>query len=240
MRSRLGKISSKAVISKKAQLGKKVTICEWVIVYDNVVIGDDTFIGPGAIIGEPLVGYYKDDNYENPETIIGPDSLIRSGSIIYAGNKIGARFTTGHNVVIREDSQFGDNCSFGTCSQADGHISVGYSCRFHNSVFIASYTEIKNNVHFYPYSTTLDSLHPPCKECRKGPTIENGAVICAYAILMPKIKVGKNSVVAAGALVRKDVPDGVLTYGNNERNPELISDIKCKLTDKKKPYPWVK
>ena len=36
------------------------------------------------------------------ETRIGSGALIRSHTIIYAGNVIGARFQTGHGVMIRE------------------------------------------------------------------------------------------------------------------------------------------
>lgn len=220
----------------KPEFGKNVKISETAIIYDNVRIMDNTFIGPGVIIGEPLAGYYKDDNYKNPQTVIGPDSVIRSGTIIYAGSTIGECFSTGHNAVIREYSKFGRNCSFGTYSAADGYVEVGDNCRFHNNCFLASYTIIKNNVCFYPYAITLDSIHPPCQDCRKGPVIEDNAVICANAVILPKVKIGRNSVVGAGAIINKDVKDNLLVYGKNDVKTKHAREIKCKLTSEKYPY----
>jgi acetyltransferase-like isoleucine patch superfamily enzyme len=44
--------------------------------------------------------------------------------------------------------------------------------------------------------------------------IENGATIGARAIILPGVTVGRGSVVVAGALVHRDVPDGVTVLGN--------------------------
>jgi UDP-3-O-[3-hydroxymyristoyl] glucosamine N-acyltransferase len=34
---------------------------------------------------------------------MGADARVRSGTVVYVGSIIGARFQTGHNVVIREE-----------------------------------------------------------------------------------------------------------------------------------------
>ena len=45
-------------------------------------------------------------------------------------------------------------------------------------------------------------------------TIKENAWICIGAIICPSVTIGKNAVVAAGAVVTKDVPDNVVVGGN--------------------------
>ena len=48
-------------------------------------------------------------------------------------------------------------------------------------------------------------------------TIKENAWICIGAIICPGVTIGKNAVVAAGAVVTKDVPDNVVVAGNPAR-----------------------
>ena len=45
-------------------------------------------------------------------------------------------------------------------------------------------------------------------------TIKNNAWICTGAIILPGVTIGRNSVVAAGTVVTKDVPDNTVVGGN--------------------------
>lgn len=62
-----------------------------------------------------------------------------------------------------------------------------------------------------------------------GPTIEDGAMIGVGAILLPNIRIGARAVVAAGAIVTKDVPAYSIVAGNparivRRRFPEDIAE----------------
>ena len=48
-------------------------------------------------------------------------------------------------------------------------------------------------------------------------TIKENAWICIGAIICPGVTIGRNAVVAAGAVVTKDVPDDVVVGGNPAR-----------------------
>ena len=51
----------------------------------------------------------------------------------------------------------------------------------------------------------------PLSDKMVGVTVEDGAVICARAVIKAGVKVGRNSVVAMGAVVTRDVePDCVV------------------------------
>lgn len=48
-------------------------------------------------------------------------------------------------------------------------------------------------------------------------TVEENAWICIGAIICPGVTIGKNAVVAAGAVVTRDVPDNAMVAGNPAR-----------------------
>jgi acetyltransferase-like isoleucine patch superfamily enzyme len=44
-------------------------------------------------------------------------------------------------------------------------------------------------------------------------TIEDGAKIGAYSMVMPNISIGKNAVIGAYSFVNRNIPDNVIAYG---------------------------
>jgi acetyltransferase-like isoleucine patch superfamily enzyme len=225
-------IAPDVVIMDGAEIGADCTIEPGVIIYENVRIGEGTLIGAQCILGERLSVFRKDPAYVNPTLELGPQSTIRSGTIIYAGCKMGIGFQTGHRAVIRERSIFGDNCSFGTLSQSDGDITVGNNCRFHNNVFIATYTTIEDNVHFYPMSCTVDSLHPPCQRGRQGPYVEAGVTVGAKVLILPRVRIGSGAIIAGASVVSKDVPSRMVAAGVPARTVKARSDVRCHLENR--------
>jgi len=202
------------------------------IIYENVHIGAGSFIGAQCILGERLAEFLKDKSYSNPLLQIGPGSVIRSGTIIYAGVSMGHSFQTGNRAVIREYSVFGDDCSFGTLSQSDGHIKVGNRCRFHNNVFIATYTNIEDDVHFYPMSCTVDSLHPPCQKGRQGPHLERGVIVGAKALILPRVRIGAGAVIAGASVVTSDAPPQAVLVGSPAKVVKMRSEVRCHIDDR--------
>ena len=45
-------------------------------------------------------------------------------------------------------------------------------------------------------------------------TIEDNVFIGARALIMPRVTIGKNSIVAAGSIVTKSIPKGSIVAGN--------------------------
>jgi acetyltransferase-like isoleucine patch superfamily enzyme len=234
----VGKIGRNVEIYDNVKIGKNVTIGDNTIIYENVEIGDNTYIGPNCILGEPLAGFYKARDYQNPPLKIGEQSIIRSGSILYAGSTIGDHFETGHQVTIRENTIIGTHFRVGTLSDIQGYVKIGDYTRFHSNVFIPQRTTIGNYVWIFPHAVLTNDPHPPSDTCTQGPTVEDYAVIATGAIIMPRIRIGTNSVVGAQALVNKDVPPETVVVGVPAKVLCSIHDVKCKEGKLEKPYPW--
>lgn len=224
-------------IGKNVKLGKNVRIGDNTAIYDNVEIADNTTICNDCIIGEPLTNYYENKNYKNPKTKIGANSLIRSHSIIYASVETGTNFQTGHRVIIREKSKFGDYCMIGTMSDIQGFAKFGNYCRLHSSVHICQYSEIGNFVFIYPFVVFTNDPHPP-STVWKGPKIADYTQIAVSSIINSNVKIGNNCLVAANSFVKTDMPDFSVFAGSPA---EKISDIR-KINSKQVSgihYPWM-
>jgi acetyltransferase-like isoleucine patch superfamily enzyme len=145
---------------------------------------------------------------------------------------MGEGFQTGSKAIIREESHFGTNCSFGALSQCDGQVKIGNNCRFHNNVFIATFTTIEDNVHFYPMSCTVDSLHPPCQKGREGPFLGEGTIVGAKVLILPRVKIGKGAILAGAAVVTHDVPAGMVVAGAPAKIIRRKDEVRCHLEDR--------
>lgn len=226
-----------AIVGDGVQIGKNVTIGANTIVYDNVVIGDDTIIGAHCILGEPNVGVYANAaDYENPKLIIGAHSLIRSGSILYAGSELGERFECGHRVTIREQAKIGNHVRIGTLSDIQGHCQIGNYVRFHSNVHIGHKSVVKDYVWIFPYVVLTNDPHPP-SETLMGVTVEEFAVIATMSVILPGVTVGRDSLVGASSMVRKDVEAETVVAGNPAKPVASVHDVRSK-ADGSKVYPW--
>lgn len=226
------RIHEEALIYAGATIGDNCIIEPGAIIYENVKLGANSYVGSQCILGERLSGYLSDPSYKNPSLLIGENATIRSGTIIYADCKIGKGFQTGHRAVIREKSIFGDMCSFGTMAQSDGQMTVGNNCRFHNNVFIATFTTCEDDVHFYPMSCTVDSMHPPCQKGREGPYLEKGVIIGAKVLILPRVRIGSKSVVAGASVVTHDVPPGMVVAGMPAKVIKGREEVRCHIEDR--------
>ncbi len=187
-------------------------------------------IGPDARIFEPVtLGFPSRENLSKTGfhgTTIGKNALIRSGTIIYCDVIIGDDFQTGHNVMIREQTTIGDRVAIGTGTVIEGHSTIGNDVSLQSMIYIPTNTRIGNCVFIGPNAVLTNDRYPPRKiGGLKGPVIRDGAALGANATLLPGICIGEGSLVAAGAIVTRDVPDHMLAIGS----PARIKPLPCQM-----------
>ncbi len=190
-------------------------------------MNSDLKVGKNKRIHKSVVlGYPSQREIKDRILTIGDNSDIRSGTVIYVGSKIGDNLTTGHNVVIREENKIGHNFSIWSNSIIDYNCSIGDYVRIHSNVYIAQFTIIEDNVFIAPGVITANDLYPVSAKGLKGPTIEKGAKIGVNVSILPRITIGKFSLVGAGSVVTKDIPPYSLAYGVPAVVVKKIKDIK--------------
>jgi len=142
---------------------------------------------------------------------------------------IGDNFQSGHNVMIRENTCIGDRVSIGTATVIEGNTHIGNDVSLQSMVYIPTNTVIGDNVFIGPNTVLTNDRYPPSGiGGLKGPQIMNGAAIGANATLLPGICIGEGALVAAGAIVTRNVPARKLAIGA----PAKITDLPRKMVRK--------
>lgn len=221
----------------ESQITKKVKTR---VVYSHVLLGKHGEIEDFVIIGK---NPFNKENTQKEKTTVGDSFIIRSHTVVYNNNKIGKNFKTGHHVLIREGNTIGDNVSIGSATVVEHHVKIGNNVRVHSQVFIPEYSILEDDCWIGPNVVLTNSYHPKCrsaKECLKGPVIKRNAKIGANATILPRVVIGENALVGAGAVVVSDVEPNSVVVGNPARKIKSIDKLKCLtgLTDK--PYKFMK
>jgi acetyltransferase-like isoleucine patch superfamily enzyme len=179
-----------------------------------------------------LLGYAPAREDSRPsggrELLLGDHARLRSGSVVYLGSRIGARFQTGHNVIIREDCTVGDDVCVWSNSVVDYGCRLGDRVKIHSNCYIAQYTELGPGAFLAPGVTIANDLYPgqPASAwVMSGPWIGPGAQIGVNVTILPYVRIGAGSLIGAGATVVRDVPDGAVAYGNPATVRGKVDDL---------------
>lgn len=111
----------------------------------------------------------------------------------------GAFFASGRDISIGDNSGLGINCRIA------GPLTIG------NDVMMAP------NVSIYTQNHETENIYRPMRlqtAEKKKVTIGNDVWIGANAIILPGVTIGNGAIIAAGAVVTKDVPDFAVVGGN--------------------------
>ncbi|RLF19559.1 MAG: N-acetyltransferase [Thermoprotei archaeon] len=206
-------------ISPRAKIATR-SIAYGAIILGPSIIGENTYIDGNCVIGYPtrtkVIGLIEKELLHDREYLrafdeisngarIGSRCIIRRGTIIYEDVIIGNEVETGHNVLVREKSTIGNGTKIGTATVIDGRVKIGKNVSIQTGVYIPPFTEIGDNVFLGPYVRITNDKYPPSKRLR-GVRIQNNAIVGCGAILIAGIEIGEGAVIAAGAVVTKDVP----------------------------------
>ncbi len=119
---------------------------------------------------------------------------------------------------IQKGAKIGRNCSLGQNVNISNNVHIGDNCRIQNNVSIYEGVTLEDDVFCGPSCVFTNDLtpravYPKGRENYKKTIVGKGASIGANATIVCGHSLGKYSMVAAGAVVTKDVPDYALVAG---------------------------
>ena len=110
------------------------------------------------------------------------------------------------------------------------------------SKFAGHMTIVEEDVFVGPRVVFTDDPHPMgCpryKECLGGVTVRALARIGANCTLLPGVVVGRDSLVGAGSVVTRHVPDDMVVAGNPARLIKAVAELTCTAGFYERPYEW--
>ena len=143
---------------------------------------------------------------------VDPTATIGDGSSIW------------HLVQIRNNAKIGENCIIGRGAYIGTGVEVGDNCKIQNYALVYEPAKLGNGVFIGPAAVLTNDQFPravnPDGSIKSasdwdavGVTIGDGASIGARAICIAPVTIRAWALVAAGAVVTKDVPDYALVAG---------------------------
>jgi acetyltransferase-like isoleucine patch superfamily enzyme len=135
---------------------------------------------------------------------------------------IGERTRLGNFVMIRSNTTIGEGCTIGSYVDIEGEVAIGSNVSLQSGCYITRGVIVEDDVFCGPRVITMNDkriVHrrPTLSFDRKAPRILRAARVGGGSVLIPGVTVGVNAFVAAGSVVTKDVPDGVIVAGNPAR-----------------------
>jgi acetyltransferase-like isoleucine patch superfamily enzyme len=188
----------------------------------------DAALAPGLVADPGVLVAYAGSRGTFGEFLLGRDAILRSGTVLYSGSRIGARFQTGHHVVVREECEIGDDVSVWRNSVIDYGCRIGDRVKIHSNCYLAQYTEILDDAFLAPGVTVANDLYPGQAESARlmsGPFVGAGAQIGVNVTLLPYVRIGNGCLIGAGSVVTHDVPPGTVAFGNPARVRGRVADL---------------
>ena len=142
--------------------------------------------------------------YAHPTAEVSPEAHVGTGTRIW------------RQAHIREHAHIGSTCNIGKGVYIDTHVRIGSSVKIQNHVSIFEGVTIEDGVFIGPHVCFTNDTYPRAvsPDWKVVPTkVENGASIGANATILCGITIGGDAMVAAGAVVTKDVPPHALVAG---------------------------
>lgn len=126
--------------------------------------------------------------------------------------KIGKNVKIWHFAYVGDNVEIGDNVKIGSLAHVDYNVTIGENTKIEGMAYIPPLSRIGKNVFIGPNVVLTNDPYPMCDKMI-GVTVEDGAIIGARAVVKAGVKIGKNSVVAMGSVVTKDVPENKVVVG---------------------------
>ncbi len=148
----------------------------------------------------------------DPRALVSDDASIGHDASVWA-------FTQ-----VREGATVGDRTSIGSHTYIDADVVIGSDCKIQSGCLIFKGTQIEDGVFVgpgvvitndrYPSAVNPDFTKKSDEDWTVTPIlVRRGASIGAGAILVAGVEIGEFALVAAGAVVTRDVPAGTMVVG---------------------------
>ena len=166
-------------------------------------------IEAGAVVGHRYEGWRATARQARGST-------VRNGTVIYADTVLGDQTSTGVHALIREHTRVGRHGLIGSATIIEGHGVIGEDVVLQSGVFLPTRTHLGDRVFVGPRAVLTNDRYPLRRRRdyrADGPVLEDDVSVGANATLLPGVRIGVGAMVAAGAVVTRDVPAWTLAIG---------------------------
>jgi len=210
-----------AVIMEKARLGENVSLGAYSIVYPGVIIGDGTQVQDHSVVGRPTITSRASTRQadEREPLVIGRDCIIGCSVVLYWGTTLADGVMIADMAFVREGCRIGRSSIIGHRVTVEYNTVIGERVKIQTGAYVTGNMLVEDDVFIGPRVATANDLKMDRVkgEPFAGPIFRRGARIGSNSTILPGGEIGRDAVVAAGAVVRKNVPPLAIVAGNPAR-----------------------
>jgi UDP-2-acetamido-3-amino-2,3-dideoxy-glucuronate N-acetyltransferase len=163
----------------------------------------DTPDRDGARLAGPLVDPSAD---VDARAVLGPGTRVWHLAQVREDAVVGAECTIGRGAYLGPGVRLGDRC------KVQNHALLYEPAVLEDGVFVGPAVVLTNDV--LPRAVNLDGSLKTGEDWHAvGVTVRQGASVGARAVCVAPVAIGRWALVAAGAVVTRDVPDFALVVG---------------------------
>jgi acetyltransferase-like isoleucine patch superfamily enzyme len=148
------------------------------------------------------------------------DAYVHPSADVEDGARIGPGTMIWHLAHVRSTARIGANCVLGRNVYVDSSVEIGDRVKIQNNVSVYQGVTLEDEVFVGPCAVFTNDLRPRAQnpDWQITPTVvRRGASIGANATIICGVEVGPYAMVAAGAVVTRDVAPYQLVAGNPAR-----------------------
>jgi acetyltransferase-like isoleucine patch superfamily enzyme len=145
------------------------------------------------------------------------EPFVHSHAIVEEGASVGARTRIWAFAHVLPGARLGADCNVCDGVFIEGDVIVGDRVTIKCGVQLWDGVRLEDDVFVGPNATFTNDKYPRSgvyPEQFLSTVVRRHASIGANATLLPGITVGERSIIGAGAVVTRDVPEGVIVMGN--------------------------
>lgn len=134
-----------------------------------------------------------------------------------ASPKIGRGTTIWQFSVVLEGAKIGNDCNLCAHTFVENDVVIGDRVTIKSGVYLWDGIQLGDDVFVGPCVAFTNDKFPRSKQYPESfskITVHDGASIGANATILPGVTIGRNSMIGAGAVVTKDVPENAVVVGN--------------------------
>jgi acetyltransferase-like isoleucine patch superfamily enzyme len=168
--------------------------------------------------------------------IVAPTADVDASAVIGAGTRIW------HLAQVRENATLGSGCIVGRGAYVGPGVEIGDNVKLQNYALVYEPARLEDGVFIGPAAVLTNDMYPRSADVAgklkraddwhaEGVLVKEGASIGARVVVVPGRVIGRYALVAAGAVVTRDVPDFALVAGVPARRIGWVGRAGTRLTE---------
>jgi UDP-2-acetamido-3-amino-2,3-dideoxy-glucuronate N-acetyltransferase len=172
-------------------------------------------------------GGFEEENALQPDgngQAAAPGFRAEATADVDARADIGAGTRVWHLAQVREDARIGRGCIIGRGAYVGPGVTLGDNVKLQNYALVYEPAQLEDAVFIGPAAVLTNDTYPrsvgvtgklkrPADWHADGVVVREGAAIGARAVILAGVEIGRWALVAAGAVVTRDVPAFGLVAG---------------------------